>query len=158
MILVENLAHDSSICLGSHLQVFQNERLNGHYGVGAFVIGNTLSSMPFLLLITVISTALIYPIEGLNRGVTHVAYFLFTLYACLLVSEALLMAVSSIVSNFLLGLLVGSGLQVYIIHHHGILEERILKSVFKNIACLREILRPVHVLNRGTRQIIPFPF
>ncbi|MCD9560733.1 hypothetical protein HAX54_019522 [Datura stramonium] len=33
------------------MKVFQRERMNGHYGVTAFVISNTLSAMPFHILI-----------------------------------------------------------------------------------------------------------
>ncbi|KAK9990285.1 hypothetical protein SO802_025270 [Lithocarpus litseifolius] len=34
------------------IKIFGRERLNGHYGVGAYVIGNTLSSIPYLLIIS----------------------------------------------------------------------------------------------------------
>ncbi|KAK6135452.1 hypothetical protein DH2020_030821 [Rehmannia glutinosa] len=36
------------------LKVFRRERLNGHYGATTFVVGNTFSSTPFLLLISTI--------------------------------------------------------------------------------------------------------
>ncbi|CAN6272505.1 unnamed protein product [Urochloa humidicola] len=42
------------------MKVFQRERLNGHYGVLAFVISNTISAMPFLILITFVSGTLCY--------------------------------------------------------------------------------------------------
>ncbi|KAI3971714.1 hypothetical protein MKW92_010298 [Papaver armeniacum] len=34
------------------MKIFGRERLNGHYGVAAFVVGNTLSSIPYLLMIS----------------------------------------------------------------------------------------------------------
>ncbi|KAL3675467.1 hypothetical protein R1sor_025415 [Riccia sorocarpa] len=52
------------------MKVFTMERQNGHYGVSAFVIGNTLSS-----------------------------------------SESLMMAIASMVSNFMVGSLIGAGIQ-----------------------------------------------
>ncbi|KAK1304564.1 ABC transporter G family member 11 [Acorus calamus] len=42
------------------MKVFQRERLNGHYGVTAFVISNTVSAMPFLILITFLSGTICY--------------------------------------------------------------------------------------------------
>ncbi|RZC64823.1 hypothetical protein C5167_008511 [Papaver somniferum] len=39
------------------MKIFGRERLNGHYGVAAFVVGNTLSSIPYLLMISVIPGA-----------------------------------------------------------------------------------------------------
>nr|CAD1836251.1 unnamed protein product [Ananas comosus var. bracteatus] len=42
------------------MKVFQRERMNGHYGVFAFVISNTISAMPFLILITFASGTICY--------------------------------------------------------------------------------------------------
>ncbi|KVI10897.1 AAA+ ATPase domain-containing protein [Cynara cardunculus var. scolymus] len=50
------------------MKVFERERLNGHYGTGAFVIANTLSSTPYLLLLSVIPGALAYYLTGLRGG------------------------------------------------------------------------------------------
>ncbi|MCE3051254.1 hypothetical protein HAX54_049239 [Datura stramonium] len=56
---------------------FSKERMNGHYGGDAFVVSNTLSAMPFLILITFLSGT--------------VCYFM------------LMMVIASVVPNFLLG-------------------------------------------------------
>ena len=37
------------------MKVFIRERLNGYYGVATFTIANTLASMPFILLISLVS-------------------------------------------------------------------------------------------------------
>jgi ABC-type multidrug transport system permease subunit len=104
------------------LQVFRHERLNGHYGVVAFVIGNTLSSLPFLFLISLLSGTIVYFMVHLHPGFNHYAYFVLMLFACLTCVESLMMAVSSVVgANFLAGIVVGAGIQVCCICHppHG---------------------------------------
>jgi hypothetical protein len=104
------------------LQVFRHERLNGHYGVVAFVIGNTLSSLPFLFLISLVSGTVVYFMVHLHPGFNHYAYFVLMLFASLTCVESLMMAVSSVVgANFLAGIVIGAGIQVCCICHppHG---------------------------------------
>lgn len=96
------------------VQVFYRERLNGHYGVAAFVIGNTFSSLPFLFLISLISALICYFMVDLHPGWDHFAYFVLMLFACVACVESLMMVVASIVPNFLMGIITGAGIQVYI--------------------------------------------
>lgn len=93
------------------MKVFQRERLNGHYGVAAFVLGNTASAAPFLLLITVCSGTLCYFMVGLHPGLSHYVFFLLCLYASVTVVESLMMAIASVVPNFLMGIITGAGIQ-----------------------------------------------
>ncbi|XAR73422.1 Taurine-transporting ATPase [Bertholletia excelsa] len=93
------------------MKIFTRERQNGHYGVGAFVIGNTLSSMPYLLLISLIPGAMAYYLVGLQKGIDHFAYFAVMLFACMLLVESLMMTVASIVPDFLMGIITGAGIQ-----------------------------------------------
>ncbi|CAN4114892.1 unnamed protein product [Withania somnifera] len=51
------------------MKLFTRERLNGHYGVSAFVIGNTLSSTPFLLLISLVPGAVAYYLADVQKGI-----------------------------------------------------------------------------------------
>lgn len=92
--------------------MFQRERLNGHYGVLAFVISNTLSAMPFLILITFISGTLCYFMVRLHPGFTHYLFFVLCLYASVTVVESLMMAIASVIPNFLMGIIIGAGIQV----------------------------------------------
>ncbi|URE08110.1 ABC-2 type transporter [Musa troglodytarum] len=48
-------------------KIFGRERLNGHYGVTAFTIANTLSATPYLALISMIPRAMAYFLVGLQR-------------------------------------------------------------------------------------------
>ncbi|KAL0417378.1 UNVERIFIED_CONTAM: ABC transporter G family member 11 [Sesamum latifolium] len=93
------------------MKVFQRERLNGHYGVSAFVISNTLSAMPFLILITFISGTVCYFMVRLHPGFLHYLFFVLCLYASVTVVESLMMAIASVVPNFLMGIIIGAGIQ-----------------------------------------------
>ncbi|XP_077213207.1 ABC transporter G family member 1-like [Tasmannia lanceolata] len=93
------------------MKIFGQERLNGHYGVGAFVVGNTLSSTPYLFLISVVPGAIAYYLVGLQRGVEHFLYFTLVLFMCMMLVESLMMIVASIVPDFLMGIITGAGIQ-----------------------------------------------
>ncbi|KAK7319443.1 hypothetical protein RJT34_04164 [Clitoria ternatea] len=93
------------------MKVFERERLNGHYGVTAFVIGNTFSAIPYLVLVSLIPGAIAYYLPGLQKGFEHFVYFSCVLYACLMLVESLMMIVASIVPNFLMGIITGAGIQ-----------------------------------------------
>ncbi|TKY59484.1 ABC transporter G family member 11 [Spatholobus suberectus] len=93
------------------MKVFERERLNGHYGVTAFVIGNTFSAIPYLLLVSLIPGAIAYYLPGLQKDFEHFVYFICVLFACLMLVESLMMIVASIVPNFLMGIITGAGIQ-----------------------------------------------
>lgn len=93
------------------MKVFSRERLNGHYGVAAFVIGNSLSSLPFLFLISAVSGVIVYFMVQLHSGWVHFVYFVLMLFACVACVESLMMAVASVVPNFLMGIITGAGIQ-----------------------------------------------
>ena len=94
------------------VQVFHRERFNGHYGVSAFVISNTLSALPFLMLITFLSGTICYFMVRLHPGFVHYLFFVLSLYASVTVVESLMMVIASVVPNFLMGIIVGAGIQV----------------------------------------------
>ncbi|WCJ18756.1 ABC transporter G family member 1 [Euphorbia peplus] len=93
------------------MKVFQRERLNGHYKSAPFVISNTVSSIPFLLVISALPGAITYYLVGLQQHTTHFIYFTLTLFACMMLVESLMLIVASIVPNFLMGLTTGGGIQ-----------------------------------------------
>ncbi|GMH17484.1 hypothetical protein Nepgr_019325 [Nepenthes gracilis] len=93
------------------MKIFQRERLNGHYGVEAYVIGNTFSSIPYLMVISLIPGAIAYYLAGLQRAFDHFVYFALLLFACMLLVESLMMIVASIVPDFLMGIITGAGVQ-----------------------------------------------
>jgi hypothetical protein len=95
----------------SNIQVFERERLNGHYGTSTYVIGNTFSAVPYLLLISLIPGAIAYYPPGLQKGAEHFIYFAAVLFVCMMLVESLMMIVASLVPNFLMGIITGAGIQ-----------------------------------------------
>ncbi|KAI3462085.1 hypothetical protein Pfo_018748 [Paulownia fortunei] len=93
------------------MKIFTRERLNGHYGVTAFVMGNTFSSVPYLLLISVAPGAIAYYLVGLQKSIDHFIYFALLLFACMMLVESLMMIVASVVPDFLMGIITGAGIQ-----------------------------------------------
>uniref|UniRef100_A0A0E0H5E8 ABC transporter domain-containing protein n=1 Tax=Oryza nivara TaxID=4536 RepID=A0A0E0H5E8_ORYNI len=93
------------------MKIFRKERMSGHYGATEFVISNTLSSIPYLGLISIIPGAIAYYLTGLQRGIDHFIYFAAVLWACTMLVEGLMMIVAAVVPDFLLGIITGSGVQ-----------------------------------------------
>ncbi|XP_062026054.1 ABC transporter G family member 1-like [Rosa rugosa] len=92
------------------MKIFERERLNGHYGAAAFVVGNSFSSIPYLLMISLIPGAITYFLVGLQKSFDHFTYFALVLFVCLMLVESLMMIVASIVPDFLMGVITGSGI------------------------------------------------
>ncbi|XP_058096884.1 ABC transporter G family member 1-like [Magnolia sinica] len=97
------------------MKIFERERLNGHYGVSAFVVGNTLSSIPYLILVSLIPGSIAYFMVGLQRGVDNFVFFSLMLFVCMMLVEGLMMIVASIVPDFLMGIITGAGIQAVMI-------------------------------------------
>ncbi|CAI0422233.1 unnamed protein product [Linum tenue] len=93
------------------MKIFRRERLNGHYEVGAFVVGNTLSSIPYLFLISLIPGVIAYFLVGLQKSIEHFTYFALLLFVTMLLVESLMMMVASFVPDFLMGVITGAGIQ-----------------------------------------------
>ncbi|KAF5936959.1 hypothetical protein HYC85_024465 [Camellia sinensis] len=93
------------------MKIFGREILNGHYGARAFVVGNILSSTPYLLLISLIPGAIAYYLVGLHGGSERFVFFTLVFFACMTLVESLMMIVASTVQNFLMVLIVGAGIQ-----------------------------------------------
>ncbi|KAK6787778.1 hypothetical protein RDI58_016303 [Solanum bulbocastanum] len=92
------------------MKVFQRERMNGHYGVIVFVISNTLSAMPFLILIAILSGTVCYFMVHFHPGFSHYLFFVLALYASITAVESLMMVIASVVPNFLMGIIIGAGI------------------------------------------------
>ncbi|XP_020703545.1 ABC transporter G family member 11-like [Dendrobium catenatum] len=97
------------------LKIFYREQLNGHYSVVAFTISNSLSSMPFLLLITLIPATISYFMSDLQRDADHFIFFYLIIYSSMLLIESLMMIVAAIVPDFLMGIITGAGIQGWMI-------------------------------------------
>ncbi|KAL8156017.1 ABC transporter G family member 1-like [Apium graveolens] len=93
------------------MKVFARERLNGHYGAGPYVIANTLSSAPYLFIISLIPGGIIYYLVGLQRGNVQFVCFISILVTCMMLVEGLMMVVATMVPNYLMGLTTGAAIQ-----------------------------------------------
>ncbi|KAF3975512.1 hypothetical protein CMV_001227 [Castanea mollissima] len=93
------------------MKVFNRERLNGHYGTTAFIISNSLSAIPYLLLISLIPGAIAYYPSGLQKGAEHFLFFASIIFSCMMLVESLMMIVASVVPNLLMGIITGAGVQ-----------------------------------------------
>jgi len=94
------------------MKVFTLERQNGHYGVAAYIISNFLSSMPFLLTVSWASASITYWMVKFRPGFSYFAFFALNLYGGVSVIESLMMIISALVPNFLMGLILGAGVIV----------------------------------------------
>lgn len=86
--------------------------MNGHYGVIVFVISNTLSAMPFLILIAILSGTVCYFMVHFHPGFSHYFFFVLAIYASITAVESLMMVIASVVPNFLMGIIIGAGILV----------------------------------------------
>ncbi|KAL9228802.1 hypothetical protein vseg_004342 [Gypsophila vaccaria] len=93
------------------MKLFGRERLNGHYNVSAFVISNTLSSIPFLLMISIIPGSICYYISDLQKGFDRFLYFFLIMFAGMSTVESMMMIIASIVPDYLMGITIGAGIQ-----------------------------------------------
>ncbi|GAY38723.1 hypothetical protein CUMW_038840 [Citrus unshiu] len=87
------------------MKIFGRERLNGHYGVASFVLSNSFSSTPYLLLISLIPGAIAYYLTVLQKNIGHFLYFVLELFVSMMLVESLMMIVASIVPDFLMGII-----------------------------------------------------
>ncbi|XP_073266443.1 ABC transporter G family member 1-like [Populus alba] len=92
-------------------QIIGRERSNGQYGAGVFVVGNTRSSIPCLLMISLIPGAIAFYIVGLQKSLEHFVYFALLLFVCMMLVESLMMIVAGTVPDFLMGIITGAGIQ-----------------------------------------------
>eukprot|EP00252_Welwitschia_mirabilis_P024923 TRINITY_DN7606_c0_g2_i1.p1 TRINITY_DN7606_c0_g2~~TRINITY_DN7606_c0_g2_i1.p1 ORF type:complete len:488 (+),score=87.47 TRINITY_DN7606_c0_g2_i1:205-1464(+) len=90
------------------MKVFHRERLDGHYGVGVFVIANFMSSFPFLVMVAGTSAGIAFPMVKLG-GIGKFFFAFLDLLGTIAVVESLMMVVASLVPNFLMGIMIGAG-------------------------------------------------
>lgn len=78
------------------LQIYACEESNQHSGALVFLLGQLLSSIPFLFLISISSSLIFYFLIGLRDEFSLLMYFVLNFFMCLLVNEGLVLVVASI--------------------------------------------------------------
>ncbi|CAA0813226.1 ABC transporter G family member 15 [Striga hermonthica] len=91
------------------MKVFSRERVNGYYGVGAFILSNFISSFPFLVAIATISSAITF-FMVFQAEFSHFVFFSLNLFGCIAMVESVMMIVAALVPNFLMGIITGAGI------------------------------------------------
>lgn len=90
-------------------QVFQKERLNGHYGIAVYALSNFLSSLPFLTLMSVASATIVFYMVKFETEFSRYVYICLDLLSSIAVVESTMMIIASLVPNFLMGVILGAG-------------------------------------------------
>jgi len=85
--------------------------LNGHYGVTAFLIGNIFSSLPYIIMISVIPGGIAYQLCKMHKGLEHFLYFISLLIAIVMWVESLMLVVGSISPNYVIGMFITGGIE-----------------------------------------------
>ncbi|PWA46431.1 pleiotropic drug resistance protein PDR/CDR [Artemisia annua] len=92
------------------MKIFTRERLNGYYGVAVFILSNLLSSLPFMLLISLVTGTITWNMVKYRHGFSRYAYYCLNLFASIAVVESCMMVVACLVPNFLMGIVTGAGI------------------------------------------------
>lgn len=77
--------------------------MNGAYRVLPYALAQTLVSVPFVCIISVLFTSVSYYMIGLNKGPDHFFIFMGILALALNVAEAMIIAISAVVPSFIFG-------------------------------------------------------
>ncbi|KVH90385.1 ABC-2 type transporter [Cynara cardunculus var. scolymus] len=91
------------------MKIFHRERLNGHYGVGVFILSNFLSSLPFLTVMSFSTAVITYNMVKFHRGFFREMYACLDLLLSIAAVESCMMVIASVVPNFMMGIIIGAG-------------------------------------------------
>jgi ABC-type multidrug transport system permease subunit len=89
-------------------QVFVRERMNGLYGPVPYVLANSIVTMPYLFLCSVLFAILCYWSIGLNPGAEQFFRFLGILFLAVYTAESQSIVVAAVIPIFVAALAVAS--------------------------------------------------
>ncbi|EFJ19136.1 hypothetical protein SELMODRAFT_419486 [Selaginella moellendorffii] len=121
------------------IAVFNHEKQNGYYGPIMFTLANTLSSIPYLLLISLISTSVFYNMVKLHPRFNHFIFFVLNLFASVTVVESLMMGYSCLLGFFKLANELPKGFWKYPMHYIAFqtyLLQVFMKMIFKGLSLI----------------------
>ncbi|KGN64793.1 ABC transporter G family member 3 [Cucumis sativus] len=81
------------------VKIYNSEESNYHSGAFVFLLGQLLSSIPFLFLISISSSLVFYFLIGLRDEFKLLMYFVLNFFMCLLVNEGLILVMASLWRN-----------------------------------------------------------
>jgi ABC-type multidrug transport system ATPase subunit len=85
---------------------YMREEANGAYSIWIYVLANFLCSLPGLLLIAIVSSAIIVGLVGLNG----LCIFTLDLFLSLVVAESLMCLISALIPYYIIGIALGAGI------------------------------------------------
>lgn len=88
--------------------VFVRERMNGLYGPGAYVLANSLCTLPYLFICALLFAVLSYWSIGLHPGAEHFFRFLAVLFLAVYAAESQSAVVASVIPIFVASLAIAS--------------------------------------------------
>ncbi|CAA0832596.1 ABC transporter G family member 3 [Striga hermonthica] len=88
------------------IKIYSCEEANQHSGTFVFLIGQLLSSIPFVLLLSVSSSLVFYFLIGLRDEFHLLMYFVLNFFMCLLINEGLVLLVASFCRNIFRSILI----------------------------------------------------
>ncbi|CAN1346416.1 ABC transporter G family member 3 [Linum perenne] len=109
--------------LVKEVKIYASEESNMHSGALVFLLGQFLSSIPFLFLISISSSLVFYFLIGLTDEFSLLMYFVLNFFMCLLVNEGLMLLVVSLWRHLFWSVLT-------LVSIHGILENEYLVTTF----------------------------
>ncbi|CAI0452841.1 unnamed protein product [Linum tenue] len=105
------------------VKVYASEESNMHSGALVFLLGQFLSSIPFLFLVSISSSLVFYFLIGLRDEFSLLMYFVLNFFMCLLVNEGLMLLVVSLWQHLFWSVLT-------LVSIHGLLENEYLVTTF----------------------------
>ncbi|KAF5725469.1 ABC transporter family protein [Tripterygium wilfordii] len=91
------------------MKVFCQERRNGHYGIGVYILSNFISSFPFLTVMSFATATITFYMVKFRPEFSHFVYICLDLTSSIAVVEGCMMTIASLVPNFLMGVIIGAG-------------------------------------------------
>lgn len=104
------------------MQIYACEESNQHSGAFIFLLGQLFASIPFLFLISISSSLVFYFLVGLRDEFSMLMYFVLNFFACLLVNEGLVLAVTSIWQDIFWSVLIFVSIQVSLVLNFNVLK------------------------------------
>lgn len=108
-------------------EILMKETSCGSYRISSYAIANGLVYLPFLLILAILFTIPLYWLVGLNRNFIPFLYFLLLIWLVLYTANSVVVCISALVPNFIVGNSVISGVMGsfflfsgYFISKHGI--------------------------------------
>ncbi|XP_042035141.1 ABC transporter G family member 3-like [Salvia splendens] len=106
------------------IKIFICEEANQHSGTLAFLVGQLLSSIPFLFLLSISSSLVFYFLVGLRDDFSLLMYFSLNFFMCVIVNEGLVLFVASICRNTFWSIIILVNIHIVMILSAGLFRVR----------------------------------